>query len=128
MSLDSTEAANQANLQMQQISEAQWHILLIVTGVLISYGVITEQGHQIQCAAQGKSSAASNVFALKLFASLLILNSLVYFYQATAKAAKTPADTAQKCMSKQVNLLASGMVLLAGVLRLWDILCLQSRE
>ncbi|WP_283675320.1 hypothetical protein [Butyricicoccus sp. Marseille-Q5471] len=56
MSLDSTEAANQANLQMQQISEAQWHILLIVTGVLISYGVITEQGHQIQCAAQGKSS------------------------------------------------------------------------
>lgn len=107
------------------LDRSQWHILLIVVGVLISYGLTGEQRRQLLWAAQGCEASDGCTKPLRLVSSLFILCALLFFFGLSEQTARTETDSRWKDASHQANLLASGLVLLAGIVRLWDLLCLQ---
>lgn len=121
-------AVSEATLrsQLRLLSRSQWYILLILTGILISYGLTFTQRRQLLCALRGESTAEENPRVLRVFSNLLILSALLFFDRIAEQTAQTSADSPQKEASNQVNRIASGLVLAASILRLWDVLCLRS--
>lgn len=111
--------------QLCLVSQSQWYLLLVITGILISYGLTAAQRRQLLCALQGETTTSEDNRILRIFSNILILSALIFFYGLSQQAAQRPADSPQKNASNQVNALASGLVLAAGGLRLWDVVCLQ---
>lgn len=124
---ESCSISQEAQAQLAQLGQARWNLLLVLVGVLINLGVISEQGRQLLCAALGKETEPCDLFPARVVSSLLILTALIFFYRISFQTAGTPAESCRQEKSHQLNALASFLVLAAAALRLGDLLCLQEQ-
>lgn len=114
--------------QIQILESSQQYLLLILLGILISYGLLSQQLRQVLCPQESATAGEGSTLSLRLLSNLLILCALLFFFCLSERTAKTPATSPRQAASAQVNLAASGLVLGAGLLRLWDLLYLQSSD
>ena len=111
--------------QLELIDTDLGFLLLIITGVLLSYLAAVRQRDALCLTLQGQTEAAvrvGDVYSLRLGASALIVGSLGFFFMQGLETCREadPADPAA-ARSARLNLIAGFLVLLAALIRLFDL-------
>lgn len=100
-------------------------LFLIVTAVLLSFWATVRQRDALCLALQGdsdRSAQAGDVGRIRLAAGALVVGSLGFFFmQALETCQRTGAEDPTACRSAWLNLIASFLVLLAALIRLFDL-------
>lgn len=111
--------------QLELVDTDLGFLLLIITGVLLSYLAAVRQRDTLCLTIQGQTEEAArvgDVHSLRLGASALIVGSLGFFFmQALETCREAEADDPAAARSARLNLLAGFLVLLAALIRLFDL-------
>ena len=121
----SSSAAAATAAALSQLDQLQFYNMLFLAGALIIHCVIERQKQQVLCAAQGKTVTDDCILPLRQLSNMMTLCALIFFFQLSQQEAKTCADSEIKNTSNRANFWAGGLALSAGIIRLWDLLCLQ---
>lgn len=97
-------------------------LLLFILGLLLSFYAILIQRRQLCLTLEGSSTdALPSPYPFQHAAGGITLGGLVYFFllaRQTYQTARSDDDTVAECLARW-NLLASALVLIASVIRLW---------
>lgn len=125
------EEDRQAGLlrQLEELDTSMGFLALLILSLALSRRAVGLQREALCRALRGQEGAAPDVFSLRLPASALVVGSLAYFFGLSLETWQGARGTGgrEEC-SAQVNLYAALLMLAAGVLRLYDLVCLQGGE
>lgn len=104
-------------------------LLLFILGLLLSLHAILLQKRQLCLSQEGGGASLPSPYPFQLTAGIITLCGLVFFFQLAAqtyRSAQAGDDPQAECLAHW-NLLASALVLVASVVRLWTLEQGQSR-
>ncbi|MCI8497357.1 MAG: hypothetical protein HFE85_03780 [Clostridiales bacterium] len=106
--------------QLKTISASKFYITLIIIGILLSLHSVNLQEEQLICSAlSGEECDAPGLLPTQLTSSTLVLAAVVFFYQLASQAVCSSEEVTR---SQKVNLSASTLTLVAGVMRFLELL------
>lgn len=112
--------------QIKILEKSKFYTWIIVISVLISIQNIDIQKRDlINSALCGKECASPELFTRKIGANIMVLAALFFFYCITSEGAKAAGG---KNCSANLNQAASGLTLMAGLIRLTDLMKNQSPQ
>lgn len=114
--------------QEQKVGESLTFILVLLVSILLS-GEATEQQRRGLCRLRmGETEKLPDVFCLRLPASLLVIVALTFFFElALENWEGSREQTCREQESARLNVWAALFVLVAALIRLYDLTCVQVR-
>lgn len=115
--------------QLRTVNQSLFYLMLIILSVLLSFWSVIIQREQLEetLAGNPQNAAASDVFPIKLSASILVVSALSFFFclalQTCRDASQGKDPAAQK--SARMNVWASLFVLTAALIRLYDLIFME---
>lgn len=100
------------------LNQSQHYLTFIIAAILISYGVLSQQKRQLIC---GESDPQS-LFPWQALSSILTICALIFFFRLSEQGNAQEKDSCLERRLSDVNLIASGLVLAAALMRLWALL------
>lgn len=116
--------------QIEIINTSMNYILLIIVAVILSYESLCIQKKQLICQITPTEACAClpNVFPIQLTSNLLTLIAVIYFYCIAKQTKNSPVvDCKTKC-SNNINYISSLLVLIAAILRLYNLIYQNSNK
>lgn len=115
--------------QVQVIEKSQQYILVIIGAILLSFYSTQIQKQQLICTAVEHPCCRClpDTFPIKFISDILILAALFFFFH-LSKEQVDSCEGETGCCSARLNLTASMLVLLAALIRFFDINFVRCRE
>lgn len=113
--------------QLHIIDTSLNYLIILIAAIILSYYSLTVQRQQLILSATGEDlpSCLPNTFHIRLTSSSMVVVSLIFFYLLSDQNARTPqSDPVFNC-SNQYNSTASALVLIAAIIRLYDVIFVQ---
>ena len=111
--------------EARTLDESLGYILAVIGSVLLSYEATALQRDGVCLALAGDEmgalAAEERVRQLRLLAGAVLIGALGYFFWLALRAAEGTAGSPAQAASVRTNLAASGLVLLAALLRFLDL-------
>ncbi len=106
--------------QVAVIDQSLDYIALVIVALVLTYIATSTQKKQLICSVTKDSDCAClpNTFPLQVISSVIVLAALIFFYQ-LAKQSEETEDSKSHCF----NFVSSVFVLVAGILRLMNLIC-----
>ncbi|MEG0541771.1 MAG: hypothetical protein RR461_02595 [Angelakisella sp.] len=110
--------------QVAIIDQTLHYLQQIVIAIFLSYFTVTIQREQLICTICPEKccDCLPDIFPIKIISSLLTLTALVFFYQLAVNSCCQPATDCAQQQSKQIGYLASALVLIAAVIRFFELI------
>lgn len=122
--MEENEVHEQVCGQLQIVDESIWYLILIIVSILLSFYSVKIQRQQLvnlitpECCQE----KTPDIFPIKLVANVLVLISLYFFFNLSASNLNQNQENEVLCNSNKNNYTASFLVLLAAIIRFFDII------
>lgn len=120
------ETMKQLRAQLASADASLFFIAVLIVSVLLSWRSTAAQRDGLCAILETGEQSLPDVSFLRLTASTLAVAALTFFFSLSLDGWKSALSGGGNLPSAQVNLWASLLVLAAALLRLYDLLCLQS--
>lgn len=104
--------------QLAVIDQSQWYIGVIIAAIVLSYYSVSIQRKQVICSATDPElcKCLPKALPFQAVSSILIIVSLIYFFNLSADTYKQ-SQGAKQCCRNGLNHLSSCLVLVAALVR-----------